>query len=184
MAKHIVDVLVPVALDQAYSYRVPAGLELAPGDLVRVPLGPREATGAVWGQGVARPGLDNRLKEVAEKLLNLTGCNQPINYAPRSSATLVRNRIGDPRRAAAEIGFKAQIPLDEGLSRHRRLHGAASCEVRRTSLGAGRDIHVDIVAVRPFLPKLGIMVALAVVVERKIDRQAAARCPSDDGNGG
>src|SRR5947209_8168744 len=68
MAKHIVDVLVPVALDQAYSYRVPAGLELAPGDLVRVPLGPREATGAVWGQGVARPGLDNRLKEVAEKL--------------------------------------------------------------------------------------------------------------------
>src|SRR5229473_5075511 len=68
MAKHIVDVLVPVALDRAYSYRVPAGLALAPGDLVRVPLGPREATGAVWGEGVARPGLDNRLKDVAEKL--------------------------------------------------------------------------------------------------------------------
>src|SRR5438876_1792032 len=68
MARHIVDVLVPVALDKPYSYRVPAGLELAPGDLVRVPLGPREATGAVWGQGVARTGLDNRLKEVAEKL--------------------------------------------------------------------------------------------------------------------
>src|ERR1700736_3959261 len=68
MAKQIVEVLVPVALDQAYSYRVPAGLALAPGDLVRVPLGPREATGAVWGEGVARPGLDNRLKEVAEKL--------------------------------------------------------------------------------------------------------------------
>ncbi len=68
MPKQIVKVLVPVALDQAYSYRVPAGLELAPGDLVRVPLGPREATGAVWGEGVARPGLDNRLKDVAEKL--------------------------------------------------------------------------------------------------------------------
>src|SRR5262249_43869993 len=37
----IVDVLVPVALDQSYSYRVPAGLELAPGDLVSVPLGAR-----------------------------------------------------------------------------------------------------------------------------------------------
>ena len=42
--------------------------QLSPGDLVRVPLGPREATGAVWGPGVARPGLDNRLKDVAEKL--------------------------------------------------------------------------------------------------------------------
>jgi primosomal protein N' (replication factor Y) len=30
----IIDVLVPVALDQAYTYRVPAGLELALGDLV------------------------------------------------------------------------------------------------------------------------------------------------------
>ena len=39
MAKRIVDVLVPVALDQTYSYRVPPELELAPGDLVRVPLG-------------------------------------------------------------------------------------------------------------------------------------------------
>src|SRR5439155_3706057 len=59
---------VPVALDRPYSYRVPAGLALAPGDLVRVPLGPREATGAVWGEGLARPGLDNRLKDVAQKL--------------------------------------------------------------------------------------------------------------------
>src|SRR5260370_29354283 len=68
MDKQIVDVLVPVALDRAYSYRVPAGLALAPGDLVRVPLGPRKATGAVWGRGGARPGLGNRLKDVAEKL--------------------------------------------------------------------------------------------------------------------
>jgi primosomal protein N' (replication factor Y) len=68
MARHIVDVLVPVALDEAYSYRVPPGLELAPGDLVRVPLGAREATGAVWGEGTIRPGLDNRLREIAEKL--------------------------------------------------------------------------------------------------------------------
>jgi primosomal protein N' (replication factor Y) (superfamily II helicase) len=69
MAKQIVDVLVPVALDRPYSYRVPAGLELTVGDLVRVPLGPRETTGAVWGEGLARPGLDNRLKDVAEKLV-------------------------------------------------------------------------------------------------------------------
>jgi len=43
----IVDILVPVALDQTYSYRVPAGLELAPGDVVAVPLGARESMGVV-----------------------------------------------------------------------------------------------------------------------------------------
>ena len=36
MAKQFVDVLVPVALDQTYSYGVPDNLELAPGDLVTV----------------------------------------------------------------------------------------------------------------------------------------------------
>jgi len=65
-----VDVLVPVALDQSYSYRVPAGLDLEPGDLVRVPLGARgDALGVVWADNVTvRPGLHNRLKDVAEKL--------------------------------------------------------------------------------------------------------------------
>jgi UDP-glucose 4-epimerase len=48
-------------------------------------------------------------------LLQLTGCNQPIAYAPRSQATLVRNRIGSPVRAKAEIGFEATIDLRQGL---------------------------------------------------------------------
>src|SRR3954462_14216560 len=68
MAKRTVDVLVPVALDKAYSYRVPEGVELEPGDLVSVPLGASEYTGVVWGEGTSRPGLDNRLKDVEEKL--------------------------------------------------------------------------------------------------------------------
>ena len=62
-------------------------------------------------------GKRTSLKEVAEKLLNLTGSNQPIKYAERSQATLVRNRIGSPVRAIKEIGFKAGIDLDEGLTR-------------------------------------------------------------------
>ena len=69
MQRRVVDVLVPVALDQAYSYRVPDHMELAPGDLVGVPLGPRVATGVVWGENLnPNPRLDNRLKEVEEKL--------------------------------------------------------------------------------------------------------------------
>jgi len=60
-------------------------------------------------------GKRTSLKELAELLLNLTGSNQPIQYAPRSQATLVRNRIGSPKRAVEEIGFKAEIGLEEGL---------------------------------------------------------------------
>ena len=69
MASRVVDVLLPVALDQAYSYRVPDGMELAPGDLVCVPLGARAATGVVWAENPApNPRLDNRLKYVEERL--------------------------------------------------------------------------------------------------------------------
>src|SRR5260370_274184 len=69
MARRIVDVLIPVALDHASSSRAPDGLELAPGDLVRVPLGTRECTGVVWANNATpNPRLDNRLKDVAAKL--------------------------------------------------------------------------------------------------------------------
>jgi UDP-glucose 4-epimerase len=60
-------------------------------------------------------GKRTSLKSLAELLLNLTGCNQPIQYAPRSQATLVRNRIGSPARAKADIDFEAKVSLEEGL---------------------------------------------------------------------
>ena len=59
------------------------------------------------GSTTSGTGKRTSLKQIAEKLLNLTGSNQPINYAPRSQATLVRNRIGSPKRAQEEIGFTA-----------------------------------------------------------------------------
>jgi UDP-glucose 4-epimerase len=62
-------------------------------------------------------GRRTSLKELAAMLLQLTGSNQEIKYAPRSQATLVRNRIGSPKRAVAEIGFTAEIDLAEGLRR-------------------------------------------------------------------
>ena len=58
----VVDVLVPVAVDTAYSYRAPADLTLEPGAFVGVPLGTRHATGVVWATREA--GGDN-LKSVS-----------------------------------------------------------------------------------------------------------------------
>ncbi|MDB5601514.1 MAG: primosome assembly protein PriA [Xanthobacteraceae bacterium] len=67
--RRVVDVQVPVALDQAYSYVVPDGMDLQPGDVICVPLGPRDVTAVVWAENPSpNPRLDNRLKDVARKL--------------------------------------------------------------------------------------------------------------------
>jgi primosomal protein N' (replication factor Y) (superfamily II helicase) len=53
------DVLLPLALNTAYSYRVPVGMELAVGDYVAVPLGPRTLIGVVWE---LRPAVATNMK--------------------------------------------------------------------------------------------------------------------------
>ena len=82
-------------------------------------------------------GVRTSLKELAERLLVLTGCDKPISYAPRSTATLVRNRIGDPAKAIEQIGFTAEVDLDEGLRRliEWRASHKAEVEARRASAG-------------------------------------------------
>ncbi len=62
-------------------------------------------------------GKRTSLKELAELLIDITGCDKPIKYAPRSQATLVRNRIGCPKKASEGIGFNATLDLREGLKR-------------------------------------------------------------------
>jgi UDP-glucose 4-epimerase len=82
-------------------------------------------------------GKRTSLKELAEMLIELTNCKKPINYAPRSQATLVRNRIGCPKRASEEINFTAKIDLMNGLNRlidWRATH-KAEVESRRKAVG-------------------------------------------------
>ena len=77
------------------------------------------------------------LKELAEKLLNLTASNKEIQYAPSSEVTLVKNRIGSPVKAKKEIGFIADIDLDEGLKRliEWRASHKSEVEARKRSVG-------------------------------------------------
>lgn len=82
-------------------------------------------------------GKRTSLKELAELLIEITGCKLPINYAPRSQATLVRNRIGSPKRATEEINFTAKLDLIEGLKRliEWRANHKAEVEARRKAVG-------------------------------------------------
>ena len=60
-------------------------------------------------------GKRTTIKELANKLLELTGSNQSIRYEP-AGLTFVKNRIGAPQKAADQIQFSAKVELDEGLS--------------------------------------------------------------------
>ncbi len=120
MPRRVVDVLVPVALDRAYSYRVPEELELAPGDIVCVPLGAREATAVVWAENPKpNPRLDNRLKDVEEKLEV-----PPLKPELRSFVDWVANYTVSPRGMVLRMCLRMGEHL--GAERERvgvRLYG-------------------------------------------------------------
>ena len=70
----IADVLAPVAVDTAYSYRIPADLSLQPGDFVEAPLGARMTTGVVWS---VREGGGDNLKAIARRR-DMAPLRQPL----------------------------------------------------------------------------------------------------------
>lgn len=82
-------------------------------------------------------GKRTSLKQLAEMLIELTGCKKPIQFQPRSQATLVRNRIGCPKKAREEIGFTAEIDLKDGLKGliDWRAKHKAEVEARRKAVG-------------------------------------------------
>ena len=126
MTARVVDVLVPVALDQTYSYRVPAGTELAPGDLVAVPLGARgECMGVVWADNPApNPRLHNRMKDVTAKL-----DVPPLKDELRSFVDWVADYTLAPRGMVLRMALRMGEHLGPGRERVGvRLGGPAAAD--------------------------------------------------------
>jgi len=134
VAPRVVDILLPVALDQAYSYRVPDGMELAPGDVVCVPLGARTATGVVWAENpTPNPRLDNRLKYVDERLevpplrpelRHFVDWVSTYSLSARGMALRMCLRMGDhlgPARARIGVRLKGPAPQRMTAARRRVL---------------------------------------------------------------
>jgi len=59
------DVLLPLALEGPYTYSLPQGLSVRPGDYVEVPLGPRSYLGCVWRLGEGDGG-GKTLREIVQ----------------------------------------------------------------------------------------------------------------------
>ena len=135
MARRVVDVLVPVALDRAYSYRVPEEFSLAPGDIVSVPLGARETTAVVWADNPKpNPRLDNRLKDVEEKLEL-----PPLKPELRSFVDWVANyTVIFARHGAAHVPAHGRASRPGARARRRQARGlAAAAHDRRAPARAG-----------------------------------------------
>ena len=69
------------------------------------------ATDAFYNVGTGRR---TSLRELAELVLELTGADVGIRYEPQG-LTFVKNRIGDPTAAARDLGYTAEVGLEEGL---------------------------------------------------------------------
>ena len=123
MTSRIADVLIPLALDTAYSYAVPDGLPLEEGDVVQVPLANREVAGVVWSM---RDGQGGNLKKVTGVIEapNLPATMRKFldwiawyTLAPKGSALAMGLKIPDPdRQEVARVGVKLAGALPKRMT--------------------------------------------------------------------
>lgn len=83
-------------------------------------------------------GIKTSIKQLAEKILEVSGSNMEIEYKP-GGLTFVKNRVGCPKKAEAEIGFKADVMLEEGLQRLIEWRNSHKAEVARRRKDAGLE---------------------------------------------
>ncbi|HEX3350054.1 MAG TPA: primosomal protein N' [Acetobacteraceae bacterium] len=122
-----VPVLLPYPLAGAFDYRIPAGLELAPGDLVLVPLNRREEVGVVWDGAADGSVGDNRLRPISARIEGAPPMRADIRQlvdwiagytlAPPGEVLAMALRINALRPEAPPLGWR----LVEGAQTSARM---------------------------------------------------------------
>ena len=138
----VVDVLFPVAVDTAYSYRAPAHLDLKPGDFVVAPLGTRAATGVVWA---TRTAAGDNLKSIASRrdwaplqanLREFVDWVARWTLSPRGAVLRMATRAPEAAEAAApKSGFvKTDKPPTRLTPARARVLAAADAPTGKSAL--------------------------------------------------
>lgn len=109
-------VLVPMPAERAYSYAVPDGMQVVPGSIVRVPLGPREVAGIVW-DGPVEAVDPKKLRPIA----HVFDC-PPVNEEMRRLVDWIAQYTLSPPGMVARMILRAPEAFDpepwtEGLKR-------------------------------------------------------------------
>ena len=86
------------------------------GDVVRANLlaceTPQQAKDAIVN---VCSGVETRMKDLAQLLLDLTGSAVGMEFKPQPAGALPARRYGDPRRAQDLLGFRAETKLEDGV---------------------------------------------------------------------
>ena len=60
-------------------------------------------------------GVETSLRDLAETLLRVMGSSQEIEFGPERPVNKVSRRLADTSAAARDLGYKAEISLEQGL---------------------------------------------------------------------
>ena len=76
-------------------------------------------------------GVETRMKDLAELLLELTGSKVGLEFKPQPAGALPARRYGDSRRAEELLGFRAETKLADGVRELIRWRSEALAATRR-----------------------------------------------------
>ena len=156
-AADAVGVQIPLPLAGAYDY-LRGGLDLEPGAFVRVPLGPREVTGVVWGEaaGDVAPA---KLRPVAARLpapplpeasRRFVDWVAAYNLAPRGAVLRLAMRVPQalqPQKPAIGYAVTGEAPPRMTAARQRVLEAVANAPPL-SAAGLAREAAVSAGVVR------------------------------------
>ena len=137
-----VKVLLPLPAGNGYDYAVPEGMDVAPGDFVVVPLGPRKVIGVAWADGADGAVDDAKLKAVVGRLdapplspavMDFVDWVAAYCVAPRGVVLRLVMRSGqalEARRGTAAYVLADSPPLELKLTGKRRAVLAAASRDR------------------------------------------------------
>ena len=168
-------VLLPLPAGSGYDYRIPADMAVSPGDFVRVPLGPRQMTGVVWGEADGAVP-DDRLKAMIARhdAPPLSGAHRRFvdwiaAYAVAAPGSVLRMSMPVPEALdppAPETGYRLAAPISPGarITPQRRrvqemLAGAGTVAADRLKSSTGVSS-----AVLTGMAKAGLIEAAPVAV--------------------
>ena len=115
-----VPVMLPYPFPGPFDYRVPAGMDPQPGDVVLVPLNRREEIGVVWDHGADESVGDNRLKPIIglldspplpESLRRFVDWIAAYSLAPPGEVMAMALRVVDRQPPPLPVGYRlAEAP--------------------------------------------------------------------------
>lgn len=102
----VIPVMLPMPAERPYSYAVPDGATVAPGAILRVPLGPREVAGVAW-DGDGEPVAPGKLRQISE----IFDC-PPLSAEMRRFIEWVAGYTLSPPGMVARMALRAPAAFD------------------------------------------------------------------------